>query len=95
MAFWSKLFGGGKADAAAPKGDVAAEDYKGFRIVPEPMKDGGQFRIAARIEKAVGGEVRVHKLIRADTMAGYDQAVAASVAKARQMIDEQGERMFR
>lgn len=96
MSWLSKIFGGGGAGGAAPKGAAAnAEEYNGFRIIPEPQKEGGQFRIAARIEKDVDGATKVHHLIRADTMAGFDQAVQASVSKARQMIDEQGERIFR
>jgi hypothetical protein len=54
------------------------------------MRDGGQYRVAARIEK----DGRTHDLIRADTMASLDDAVALSLTKARQMIDEQGDRLF-
>jgi hypothetical protein len=36
----------------------------------------------------------VHELVRADTMASLEDATAISLAKARQMIDEQGERLF-
>lgn len=86
MSLWSKLFGG-RAETPAP---ASSEDHKGFRITPKPIREGGQFRVAARIEK--GG--RVHELIRADTMASLDEAMAISLAKARQMIDEQGERLF-
>jgi hypothetical protein len=46
--------------------------------------------VAARIEK----DGRRHELIRADTMASQDEAVAISAAKARQVIDELGERLF-
>ncbi len=42
----------------------------------------------------VDGESRTHELIRADTMGSLDDATAISVAKARQMIDEQGDRLF-
>jgi hypothetical protein len=89
MSWFSRLFGG-KADEAEapPPGDT--EDYKGFRVTPQPMRDGGQYRVAARIEK----DGRTHDLIRADTMASLDDAVALSLTKARQMIDEQGDRLF-
>ena len=90
MPFWSRLFGSKPADPATPTG----EEYKGFRITPTPAQQGGQYRVGARIEKDVDGVLRRHDLIRADTMASADDAAAMSLAKARQMIDEQGERVF-
>jgi hypothetical protein len=88
MAWFSKLFGGKSEEAAEAPSTV--EEYKGFRITPRPIRDGGQYRIAARIEK----DGRTHELIRADMMGSLDDAVALSLAKARQMIDEQGDRLF-
>ncbi|WP_136645999.1 HlyU family transcriptional regulator [Tabrizicola sp. YIM 78059] len=89
MSLLSRLFGRKSADPA-PESRTEGEDYKGYRIVPRPIREGGQFRVAARIEK----DGRGHDLIRADTMASAEQAAALSVAKARQMIDEQGDRLF-
>ena len=84
MSIFKKLFGGGVAPEAEP------ESHNGFTIRPEPIRDGDQWRICAVIEK----DGRTHRLIRADTMGDRGQAVEASVGKARQMIDEQGERLF-
>ncbi|WP_204114860.1 HlyU family transcriptional regulator [Shimia biformata] len=89
MSFLKKLFGGGAAAETEKH-----EDHKGFRIYPTPIKEGAVYRISARIEKEVDGEVRVHTLIRADTLNALDDAAEASVAKARQMIDEQGDGVF-
>lgn len=86
MPFWSRLFGGKPAEEAV----AASEEHKGFRITPKPLREGGQFRVAARIEK----DGRVHELVRADTMTSLDEAKAMSLSKARQMIDEQGDRLF-
>ena len=91
MPFWSRLFGGKPAEE--PEAG-ASEEHKGFRITPKPIREGGQYRIAARIEKEVGGVPRVHELVRADTVSSLDEAKALSVAKARQVIDEQGDRLF-
>ena len=91
MAWFSKLFGG---NAAEPKSE-ASEEYKGFRITPAPIREGGQFRIAARIEKTVDGATRTHQLIRADTTGSVDEAAVTSLAKAKQIIDEQGDGVFR
>jgi len=91
MSILKRLFGraGDKAPAEQP-----SETYKGFTITPQPAKDGGQFRIGALIEKDVGGTTRSHHLIRADRLESFEAAAQASLAKARQMIDEQGERLF-
>lgn len=87
MPFWSRLFGSATPSAPAPG---PAEEYKGFRITPVPIPEGGQYRVAATVEK--GG--RRHDLIRADTMASRDEAVAVSLAKAKQAIDGLGEGIF-
>ncbi len=87
MPFWSRLFGS-KPDTPAPA--AKGEAYKGFTIIPAPIREGGQFRVSARIEK----DGKRHALIRADTMASQDEAAAISAAKARQVIDELGERLF-
>lgn len=91
MSLLSRLFGG-KSDrtaSAAPE-SAATQDHNGYLITPMPIREGGQFRVSALIEK----DGRKHELIRADTMASQDEAVAISLAKARQMIDEQGDRLF-
>ena len=88
MPFWSRLFG--RAPAADAPAASASEEHKGFRITPRPIREGSHFRVAARIEK----DGRVHDLVRADTMASLDDARAMSLRKARQTIDEQGERLF-
>ena len=90
MSLFSKLFGGGRGKAA-PK----PVDYKGFRIIPDPIPEDSGFRLAARIEKDLAGETRSYQLIRADTMQDAGAAADAAIAKARQVIDEQGEALFR
>lgn len=91
MSWLSKVFGGG-SDSAGKK--VEAIDYNGFRILPEPMSDGGQFRLAARIEAEEAGETKSHHLIRADMLRSREEAETAAVAKAKQMIDQMGMRLF-
>ena len=89
MSLLSRLFG---SKPSEPK--TTSEDYKGFRITPQPIREGAQFRVAARIEKTVEGTERTHQLIRADVMGSLDEATKASLGKARQIIDEQGDRLF-
>jgi len=92
MSWLKKLFGGGGETSAA---QVEPVEYKGFRIYPAPEGVDGQYRIGARIELDSGGETRVHELIRADLLRDREDAVEASLRKARQVIDEQGEKLFR
>jgi hypothetical protein len=90
MSLLSRLFGGG----GAPKSSLDPEEYKGFVITPTPIREGSRYRVSAVIEKEVGGEQKSHTLIRADVLDTIDDAQKASVGKARQMIDEQGDRLF-
>ena len=84
MSLLKKLFGGSAPEPAKP------ETYKGFAITPNPVNEGGRFRIGALIEK----DGQSHQLIRADTLDDLESAVTASIGKAKQMIDEQGDRLF-
>lgn len=88
MSILSRLFG------KAPKPAETSIDYNGFRIIPDPIRDGGKFRIAARIEKEVDGQLRTHSFIRADVLDSHDDCVAATVRKAQQMIDQMGNGIF-
>ena len=88
MNFLSRLFG--KTAPAAPEPIL----HKDFRIFPQPIKDGASFRIAARLEKDIGGVVKVHQLVRADTRSTLDEATGASIAKAKQAIDQLGDTLF-
>lgn len=90
MSFLKKLFGGGKADGT---NDREAVEYNGFSIQTAPINEGGQYRVCAIISKEVDGETRTHKLIRADVCSSADEASEISMRKAKQMIDEQGDRL--
>ncbi|MGB7336947.1 MAG: HlyU family transcriptional regulator [Salaquimonas sp.] len=91
MSFLKKLFGGGASKPAA----MPSEMHDGFVITPAPMSDGGQFRLCAEIRKEIDGEMKTHTLIRADMFPSADQAAQASISKAKQMIQEQGDRIFK
>lgn len=91
MSFWKSLFGGSSAGAEKPSEPV---DYNGFTIRAAPYKAEGQYQTAGVITKEVGGTLKEHKFIRADRHASYDDAVEFSLAKARQIVDQSGERMF-
>lgn len=91
MNFLSRLFGKTAPAANAPEPVL----YKDCRIYADPMAEGSTFRIAARIEKDFDGETKTHQLIRADTRTSRDEAVTASVDKAKLAIDQLGDTIFR
>ena len=93
MSLLKRLFGGGEPKASDPV--VAAQaEHKGFTIRATPFKEGGQFQTCGVVSKEIGGEVKEHKFIRADRFATLEDAVSVSLSKGRQLVDEQGERMF-
>jgi len=92
MNFLKKLFGGGGADST-PK-SVAQVDYEGYHIITMPLSEGGQFRVCATISKEIGGEMKEHKLVRADVCSTQEEASDIALRKAQQIINEQGERIF-
>lgn len=94
MSLLSKLFGAGRS-APKAKPEPQPEDYNGFRIFPDPIRDEGGFRIAARIEKEVDGELKTHQMIRADTTQSEDEARRMSLRKAQAFIDQMGIGVFR
>lgn len=90
MSILSRLFGGkSKTETAEPI------DYNGFRIFAAPIQEGGKYRLSALIERDVDGDVKSHQVIRADTLDSLEQATEVSITKAKQVIDEQGDRLFR
>jgi hypothetical protein len=93
MSFLKKLFGGGGGTTDAPK-DAGREEYKDFVIRATPYKEGGQYQLCGVIEKTIGVELKSYKYIRADKFAGLDEAASFTLSKGRQIIDEQGERIF-
>ena len=96
MSFLKKLFGGG-ASSTEPVGDkvLGEESYKDFVIKAIEMKVGSELQLAGTIEKDVGGELKTYRFIRADRMSSRDDLVALALGKGRQIIDEQGEQIFR
>ena len=83
--------GGGTAEAAA----AAAVEYHGYRITPAPQRQASGWNTAGVITKEFPDGVKEHRFIRVDTHSSKDDAVSFSVTKAQQIIDEQGDRIFR
>lgn len=81
-----------KPEEAPPQEPV---EYKGFKIVPTPKRAEHGWSTEGTISKEVEGETRSQTFIRADTLMSVESAVEHSITKAKKIIDEQGERLFR
>jgi hypothetical protein len=93
MSFWKSLFGGGSGGGAAKP--ARQEDYNGYTIEAAPVMEGGQYQVAGKISKMVDGEVKVHSFLRADRFSSFEDAQSFTLVKARQIIDQTGDRIFR
>ncbi|OEO28935.1 hypothetical protein VW23_027765 [Devosia insulae DS-56] len=99
MSFWKNLFGGGGGSAATGKSIepavVAEEAYKGFTVKSLIMPVGSEYQLAGLIEKEIDGELKSYKFVRADRFSSKEDVVSFALAKGRQIIDEQGEGIYR
>jgi hypothetical protein len=87
--------GGAKQPSAAPSAVASdPQPYADCTIYAAPQKEGGQYRLAGRIEKIVGDEVLVRNFIRADMFSSTDDAIECTVRKAQQIIDQNGPSLF-
>ncbi len=87
------LFGGASLGCGAAEEGESIE-YNGFTITPLIKREGGQFLTAGIIRKTVNGEPKEQEFIRADRHTSPDDAKQLSISKGRQIIDEQGDRLF-
>jgi len=99
MSFLKKFFGGRgrsveKNSQKQPVIEGGEINYNGFIIRATPYQEAGQYQSCGVIIKEIGGVVREHRFVRADRFSGLEDAVAMIHIKARQIIDEQGERLF-
>lgn len=87
------LFGGSSTEERRAAADPV--EYNGFQIEPTPAQKDGGWNTAGVIRKSVDGEIKEQSFIRVDTHSSLDDAIAFSVTKAQQIIDEQGDNLFR
>jgi hypothetical protein len=94
MSFFKKLFGGSSSENAAPAKAAGEAEHNGFIIKATPFKADGQYQTCGVVSKEIDGVVKEHKFIRADRFASLEDVVTVTLNKGRQIIDEQGERIF-
>jgi len=96
--FLRRLTGGGSdgpGDAgAAPAPMGPALEYNGYTIQPAPRREGGQWLTAGVISKDFPEGPKSQHFVRAETHAGAEQARDFAVIKAKQIIDERGDKLF-
>ncbi len=95
MSFWKSLFGGGGSGsvAAVPK-TLKEVEHNGFTIAAQPYAAEGQFQVAGLISKSIDGTRKEHRFVRADRFSTPDDAADVAIAKGRQIIDQQGDKLF-
>ena len=95
ISFLSRLFGSGGDDKASKSEPIANEPvhYKDCIITIAPQNEGGQWRVAGSIARAVEGELITRQFIRADLCMSRDEAAEVSQRKGQQIID-QNPRLF-
>lgn len=99
MSFLKRLFGGGGAATTkeAPGDRTVGEpvEHNGYLIRATPFKEDGQFQTCGVISKELNGDLKERRFIRADRFPGEEMAAEQAIRKARQIIDEQGDTIFR
>ncbi len=86
--------GGGGDDDAAPAPLGPALEYNGYTIQPAPRRDRGQWLTAGEISKEFPDGPKSQYFVRAETHAGAEQARDFAIVKAKQIIDERGDKLF-
>ena len=94
MSFLKTLFGFGTKLAGSDGGVARQTEHNGYVIAAAPYREQGQFQVAGVISKDIDGSRREHKFVRADRFATLEEAADFTILKGRQIIDQQGDRIF-
>ncbi len=94
MSFLKKLFGlGGDSKPREPEPAPTVE-HGGCTIAATPYENEGRWQLSGVITKETDGETKTHKFIRADAFASRDDAIEMTFFKGRQIIDQNGDRLW-
>ena len=92
--FFSKLFGGGAGENAAVPVSSEPVAYEGFFSRANPKPEGGQWRLAGEVIQETDSGPLTREFVRADVFVSREEAEDFSIRKGKQIIDEQGKRLF-
>lgn len=84
-----------KRQDSDPTDNPEAVTYKGYAIVPMPKQDRGQWTTEGYISKDIDGVSKSEHFIRVDTHGARDEAANYSILKAKKIIDEKGDKLFK
>lgn len=88
-------FGGGSESTGSSGGSKDRMERIGeYAVYATPMKEGGQWRLAGRIESETPNGLLVRRFIRADIFSSQDDAIETTFRKAKQIIDQHGAGLF-
>jgi len=93
--FLRRLTGGGGDDDSAPAPLGPSVAYNGFTIQPAPRRDRGQWLTAGMISRDFPDGPKSQYFVRAETHASPELASEFAVVKAKQIIDERGDLLFK
>ncbi len=84
-----------KRQDSDPGNNPEAVTYKGYTITPMPKQDHGQWTTEGYISKDIDGASKSEHFIRVDTHIARNEAANYSIFKAKTIIDEQGDTLFK
>ena len=93
MSVLKRLVGGGD-DANAPAEPAKQVEHEGFVIRATPYKEGAEFQTCGVVAKEIDGETKEHRFVRAERFPTLEGAAEHSITKGKQIVDQQGERIF-
>jgi hypothetical protein len=91
--FLKRLFGAPANENSPPSGDPD-EVYKDVELFAQPVKEGGQWRVAGALRKQVGDQKVERKFVRADLLPDEDSAKTAALGKAKLIVDQNGDSLW-
>lgn len=97
MGFFSSLATLFSGNSNSSPEEVSVEDsveYKGFSIIPAPISEGGQYRVAATITKGEVASLQSHSFIRSDVLSIREDCIELTIRKSKISIDQSGDSLF-
>lgn len=96
MSWLKKLFsaGGGSDSEVGTGTDAPEEVHRGFVIRASLLPSGSEYQLSGTIEKRIDGVLKRRDFTTGDRFATKHEAVAATLAEGRRLVDDKGEAIF-